>query len=314
VFKYWITETNIDGYRIDTVKHVEHAFWQQFCSGIRQHCKDIGKENFFMFGEVFDGDDVLLGSYTFDNELDSLFYFSHKFQVFDDVFKYNQPTRKIEALFNARRVNFEGATHTDGIGLPPQQVLVNFIDNHDIPRFLWNEPDTRRLGAALTYLLTMDGIPCIYYGTEQGFAGGNDPANREVLWQTGFDQTHPLFQQIATLNKIRRAYEPLRRGAYAIKWATDRNNGEEDAGVIAFERPLDDRSVLVAVNAGPTPSHTSYQGNDMPVSFAPGTTLQAVWPQDATRTYTVSGSGTVRIDLQPHEGVVLVPQGDVVPL
>ncbi|HMV66228.1 MAG TPA: alpha-amylase family glycosyl hydrolase [Myxococcota bacterium] len=314
VFKYWITETNIDGYRIDTVKHIEHAFWQQFCPSIRQHCKDLGKERFLMFGEVFDGDDELLGSYTFDEELDSVFYFSHKFQVFDDVFRNGQPTKKIEELYQQRLQHFDGTPHTDGIGVAPQQALVNFIDNHDIPRFLWNIDDPRRLGAALTYLLTIDGIPCIYYGTEQGFAGGNDPANREVLWGTGYDREAPFFQQIAALSRVRRTYEVMRRGGFSIKWASDRGAGEEDAGIIAYERPLDDRSALVVVNSGPASSHTSYQGNDMPVTFAPGTVLQAVYPRDADTTYTVSPGGTVRVELGPFEGVVLVPQGDVLPL
>lgn len=314
VFKFWITETNIDGYRIDTVKHIEHSFWQQFCSSIRQHCKDLGKERFLMFGEVFDGDDVLLGSYTFDQELDSVFYFSHKFQVFDDVFKNGQPTKKIEQLYQQRLVNYESSVHTDGIGLPPQQALVNFIDNHDIPRFLWNIDDERRLGAALTYLLTMDGIPCIYYGTEQGFNGGNDPANRENLWLSGFNRQAPFFQQISALSKVRRTYEPMRRGGFSVKWASERGAGEEDGGIIAFERPLDGRSVLVVVNSGAAAAHTSYQGNDMPVTFAPGTVLEAVYPAASGITYTVSAGGTVRVELGAFEGVVLVPQSDVLPL
>ncbi len=314
VFKYWITETNIDGYRIDTVKHIEHSFWQAFCAAMREHALSLGKEKFFMYGEVFDGDDALLGSYTFDDELDSLFYFSHKFQVFDDVFKNNQPTRKIEALYNARAQNFETGLHTDGIGLAPHDVLVNFIDNHDIPRFLWNAASPDQLHASLLYLLTMDGIPCIYYGTEQGFNGGNDPANREPLWWSDYDQTNPFFQQIAYLTRVRRTYEPLRRGSYAIRWATDRNNGEEDAGIIAFERPLDDRSALVVVNAGPTHAHTSFQNNDMPVSFAPGTVLQALWPKDSTETWTVSSGGTIRVELDGRQGVVMVPASDVLPL
>jgi glycosidase len=309
VFKYWITQTNIDGYRIDTVKHVEHPFWKSFCSDIREHCADLGKENFLMFGEVFDGNDALIGSYTAERELDSLFYFSHKFQVFDDVFKRGGPTKKIETLFNERAVNYNAVPQPGGIGLPPRDVLVSFIDNHDIPRFLWDAPDPRALDAALVYLLTMDAIPCIYYGTEQGFAGGNDPANREPLWWSGFDTAHPLYQHIASLNRVRKAVEPLRRGDFQLRWVTERTGDEEDAHIVAFERSTIDRSALVVVNAGGGTSHTSFQGNDMPVSFPAGTTLRAAFPEGDTRTWTVSAGGTVRVEVGPYEGVVLVADG-----
>jgi glycosidase len=262
-----------------------------------------------MFGEVFDGNDALIGSYTAERELDSLFYFSHKFQVFDDVFKRGGPTKKIETLFNERAVNYNAVPQPGGIGLPPRDVLVSFIDNHDIPRFLWDAPDPRALDAALVYLLTMDAIPCIYYGTEQGFAGGNDPANREPLWWSGFDTAHPLYQHIASLNRVRKAVEPLRRGDFQLRWVTERTGDEEDAHIVAFERSTIDRSALVVVNAGGGTSHTSFQGNDMPVSFPAGTTLRAAFPEGDTRTWTVSAGGTVRVEVGPYEGVVLVADG-----
>lgn len=314
VFTTWITALNIDGYRIDTVKHVEHAFWQQFCPSMRRHCEELGKDNFLMFGEIFDGNDALIGSYTAPGELDSTFYFSHKFQVFDDVFKRGQPTSKIEALFNERALNYGSAPQEGGIGLAPQESLVNFIDNHDIPRFMWDAGDERKLEAALVYLLSMDGIPCIYYGTEQGFAGGNDPANREPLWWADYDRTGSLFQHTAALTRLRKTYAPLRRGDFQIRWATDRISGEEDANVIAFERSWEGQSALVVVHAADGAAHTSYEGNDMPVSFAPGTELRAVFPVDDERTWTVSGTGTVRVEVGGYEGLVLVPSVDVLPM
>jgi len=65
----------------------------------------------------------------------------------------------------------------------PQQVLVNFLDNHDLPRFMFEKSDPAIQRVALTYLMTWDGIPCVYYGTEQGFAGGVDPKNREDMFR-----------------------------------------------------------------------------------------------------------------------------------
>jgi alpha-amylase len=61
-------------------------------------------------------------------------------------------------------------------------VPVNFLDNHDLPRFLFDATDPSSSAPRL-YLLTWDGIPCVYYGTEQAFAGGVDPKNREDMWR-----------------------------------------------------------------------------------------------------------------------------------
>lgn len=315
VFQRWIEQTNIDGFRIDTVKHVEHEFWQQFNPQIRQFAKERGKERFLQFGEVFDGNDQLLGSYTFDDELDSVFYFSHKFQVFNDVYQRGQATTKIQQLFQDRARNYSTAIPADGIGVAPRDALVNFMDNHDVPRFLFDKPEPAALKAALVHLITMDGIPCIYYGTEQGFAGGNDPANREPLWTTGYATDGDVFQHIAGLTRVRRAYAPLRRGDFQVRWVSDRIGTEEDAHLVAFERQFEGDSALVVINtAGAGTAHTSFQGNDMPVSFAPGTTLQVVFPPGDSRTFAVDGGGNVRVPVGPYEGLVLVPADAVVPL
>ena len=93
-------------------------------------------------------------------------------------------------------------------------MLVNFVDNHDIPRFLYNKPSIPALHNALFYLMTIDGIPCIYYGTEQQFDGGNDPFNREDMWKSGFDTKNETFQHIKTLIELRKDLAPLRRGQY----------------------------------------------------------------------------------------------------
>ncbi|NCG19203.1 MAG: alpha-amylase [Rhodobacterales bacterium] len=317
VFAWWIEQTNIDGYRIDTVKHVEHSFWQQFNPQIRSRAKANGKDRFLQFGEVFDGDDAKIGSYTFDGELDSLFYFSHKFQVFDDIYKYGGPTSSVERLYAERSVNYGAAPHENGITGNPQETLITFIDNHDIPRFLYDQPSEEALAAALVHLMTMDGIPCLYYGTEQSFDGGNDPANRAPLWwDGGLDTQSPMFVHVAGLTKLRKAYVALRRGGFEVKWASDRVDGEEDAHLVAFERATadGDRALVVINTAGEGSAHTSFGGSDMPVGFAPGTDLTVVFPVDDGRTFSVSQGGTVRVSVEPYEALVLVPASDVLPL
>ncbi|RYE90944.1 MAG: hypothetical protein EOO75_09440, partial [Myxococcales bacterium] len=103
----WVEETDIDGFRIDTLKHVEHGFWREFVPGVRRRLAAQGKNNFLIFGESFDGDDTRTGSYTRPGELDGVFYFAQKYQVFDDIFKRRPhgPARKARDLWLARPNN-----------------------------------------------------------------------------------------------------------------------------------------------------------------------------------------------------------------
>ncbi|MEM9188607.1 MAG: alpha-amylase family glycosyl hydrolase [Myxococcota bacterium] len=312
VFTEWVLKTDIDGFRIDTIKHVENGFWEFFAPELRARLAAAGKTNFLMFGEAFDGDDALVGSFTMPGRLDSVFYFPQKFQVYDDVFRRGGPTSKIETLFSQRVTNYGTVAQPGGVGQPPTSVLINFLDNHDLPRYLF-EGSVESMRAALAYLLTQDGVPCIYYGTEQDFAGGNDPANRERLWDTGYATDGETFQWIARLTAIRRQYPALRRGDFAIRWVTDRVGAEQDAGIVAFERTAGADYALVVVNAqGQHPSETSASslgGGDMPVGAAAGSTLVDVLTGNR---FTVAGDQTMNLQVPPYGALVLVPESQFV--
>jgi len=314
----WILKTDIDGFRIDTLKHVEHEFWQIFCAEVRRRLAERGKTNFFMFGEAFDGDDALLGSFTAPNELDSVFYFSQKFQVFGDVFLRGQGTKKIEDLYAQRSVNYATTAQPGGIGVAPRDALVNFLDNHDVPRFLYEftdgrfEEGRRRLKAALAYLLTEDGIPCLYYGTEQDFSGGNDPANREDLAWSGYRTDGDTFRWIAKLTALRRTYPALRRGNFTIRWTTERVGDEQDAGIVAFERAMGEERALVVINTRDKMSETSAStlgGGAMVVGIPPGTMLVDVLGDGAP--VTVSAAGDVVVRVGGFGAAVYVPAAQV---
>ncbi|MCA9523557.1 MAG: alpha-glucosidase C-terminal domain-containing protein [Myxococcales bacterium] len=309
IFAYWIGTYDFDGYRIDTLKHVEHEFWRVFAPAMRQFAKSRGKNKFFMFGEAFDGRDELVGSFTKNNEVDSVFNFPHKFQVFDGVFKYNQPTENIRKLYDARTTNYGTAPHPDGIGVAPTAALVNFLDNHDVPRFLYDKPSVPALHSALFYLLTMDGIPCIYYGTEQQFNGGNDPANREPLWRSGYDTTNPTFQHIAKLTALRKLYPPLRRGSYTIVKTSLNTGSEEDAGIFAFERSYEGETMLVVFNVSDTQtSQTAIAGDVMKTSFSEGSRLVEIFNGD-NESVTIGADGAVTIAVGPRGGKIFVLEG-----
>lgn len=318
VFQYWIEVAGFDGFRIDTLKHVEPEFFDIFAPAMRAHAKRLGKRNFFMFGEAFDGNDDLLGSYTHGQGVDSVFYFSAKYRVFDDVFGRGAPTANIQRLFEQRsevvngrpRYNdqpkADGPTDADGNGLNAQQLLVHFIDNHDVPRFLYDFPDVRALRNALVYQLTIDGIPCIYYGTEQDFAGGPDPANREDMWSSGFRTDGETFRHLQRLIQLRKKYAPLRRGDVTFRWSTEHTADEPDAGIVAFERAYQGQRVLVVINSHDTrTSSTSDGATVMQTGFPAGTEVVDVLGQ--TDRFTVQADGRLNIAVPARGARILVP-------
>ena len=252
IYEYWIGQAGFDGFRIDTVKHVDMGFWQAWCPAVRAWAATNGRPNFFMFGEVYDGSDAKCGSYTgtqgggpfkLDSVLDYPLYYLVK-SVFATA---AGNTAQIEQRYAALAANYDPSA---------QNRLVTFLDNHDQPRFLSSgnaNNNTDRLKVALVFLYTARGIPCLYYGTEQGFNGGNDPYDREDMFAgqykdgpagvDNFNMTHPLFQWVARLNNLRRLYLALLTGSHVNLW-----NNPTGPGLFAYARRLDSQEVLVVVN------------------------------------------------------------------
>ena len=357
VYQYWMDVGDFDGFRIDTLKHIDRpeldpdvrGFYGEFATQIRAHAKDIGKQNFFIFGEAFDGNDELSGAYTFpgrDSEgsfqrIDSTFYFSQYYRVIKNVFMDGAPTRDIACMYGSRTgtstedcagfapgPTYYGEPHAapeeGGIGLAPQQVLVSFLDNHDIARFLFAYQELRDSDAgavealenALFFIFTWDGIPCVYYGTEQGFHGGVDPGNREDMFLGNedagtppFDTTNDMFGYVKALIALRKEREALRRGAVSVTFSSASTGGEADAGVFAFERSSGDDKVLVVLSTRASGTGTTCVtgGDCMITSFAPGTTLRDIAPGSDGESFTVGTGGSLEVTVPARGGRVLAP-------
>jgi glycosidase len=351
-FAYWIRVADFDGFRIDTVKHIDRpeiapdvrGFWGEFTTEMRETAADLGKENFFIFGEAFDGNDELIGSYTFGGtdadgdfgRFDSVFYFSQYYRAIVPVFKRDAPTKNIECLYNARvgrnpddawcdangypdGPTYQGTPHAapseGGIGLAPQQVLVNFLDNHDLPRFLFEEATVEDLQVALGFLFTWDGIPCMYYGTEQLFDGGVDPRNREDMTLGNPDQgfapfatDHEHFQLVKRLIQMRKDNPALRRGAVEPLWSTEVEGARRDAGILAFARVSDEQTAIVVINTSEQESETCAPeeegGACMETSLGSGTTLTDV--AGSGESVTVGAGGELQVTVPPKSVMVLV--------
>jgi len=262
IYEYWVGQADFDAFRIDTTKHIDQGFWQFWCPQMHQFGRDIGKTNFFMFGEVEDGSDAYCGQYTGakaggNYELDSLVDYPLYFTINSVFANATGNTKQIEDHYNAIAANYDTNAWYR---------LVTFLDNHDHARFLNSSNannNTNRLNVALAFLYSARGIPCLYYGTEQGFNGGGSPTNREDMFAgqyeqgpslgDNFNETHPLFQFVAKLNNFRRLYPALRSGVHNNLW-----NTPGGPGLFAYSRVLSNEEIVVVFNtAGATQTLTN---------------------------------------------------------
>ncbi|MHB8876037.1 MAG: alpha-amylase family glycosyl hydrolase, partial [Myxococcaceae bacterium] len=199
-----------------------------------------------------------------------------------------------------------------GIGIAPSKAPVNFIDNHDVARFLYSaKGDVAALRNALTLLMTEEGLPCLYYGTERDFHGGNDPANREVLWTDGFGTSGETFRHFARLSEVRRASGALRRGDTRVLFSTGHTGSEPDAGLFAFERTGGDAGnayALVVLNTNArNPAQTQ-----LSTSLPEGTVVVEML-NAARRRLVVGPNGAINANLPAQSALVLVPQDQAWP-
>jgi glycosidase len=250
IYEYWIKAAGFDAFRIDTVKHVEMGFWQQWSPAIHAYAAALGKPNFFMFGEVPDDSDTFCGAYTGTEgggpfKLDSILDYTLYFQINSIFARATGNTAILADHFDAVNADYVPASHDQ---------LVTFLDNHDQPRFM-SVPGatTNRLAVALAFLYTSRGIPSLYYGTEQGFNGRKDPWDREDMFAgqfewgpslgDNFNMTHPLYQYVAKLNNFRRLYPELQTGVQSNLWSD-----ASGPGLFAYTRTLDGQQALVVLN------------------------------------------------------------------
>ena len=272
VYKYWIAIADIDGFRVDTVKHLENSATALFCNAVREYAKRIGKHNFFIFGEVV-GDDLTLQRYIGRNSriegtnerfpsLDACLDFPLYF-ILEEVIKGSINPSHLRDRYERFKTLY--ADHGEAA-----RYFVTFVDNHDqmsrpYRRFMHNNPYPQQTVLAIGYLLTGQGIPCIYYGTEQGFDGGgdNDCYVRECMFggkwgafdTTGahfFDEQHRIYQGIKSIARIRAQEPALRYGRQYFREISEDGNlfGHPATGrcTLAFSRILDTVEVVVLLN------------------------------------------------------------------
>jgi glycosidase len=212
-YKYWIAVSDCDGFRIDTVKHMSLEETRNFCGAIREFADRLGKRNFLLVGEIAGGD--RFQDFVLDNlailrrNLSAALDIGSARLTLQAVAKGLQPAADYFRQFEESSAGFEshrafGDRH------------VSILDDHDHVfgskvRFSAEIPDgspvkDHQVAAATAFQLFTLGIPCIYYGSEQAFAGPahnqlrllfaegwNDPRNGgdRFLRETMFGPDHP---------------------------------------------------------------------------------------------------------------------------
>ncbi|MFD7573519.1 pullulanase-type alpha-1,6-glucosidase [Streptomyces sp. NPDC059810] len=268
IYEKWVRDFKIDGFRIDTVKHVDLDFWTQWATALDAYAKKQGREDFFMFGEVYSADTAVTSPYVTRGRLDATLDFPFQ----DAARAFASQGAGADRL---AKVFAEDYRYTTDKANAYEQVT--FLGNHDMGRigtFLKqdnpNASDTelvRRATLANELMFLSRGNPVVYYGDEQGFTGpGGDKDARQTLFASktadyldddqlgtdrthatdAYDPTHPVYRSVAALSKLTREHPALRDGVQQERYA--------EGSVYAFSRtdPKTRTEYLVATNSATT--------------------------------------------------------------
>jgi glycosidase len=240
-----------------------------FGNSMREFALSIGKKNFLTFGEVLDGNaEADIARFIGRNTSDATDLVGVDAALDYPLFNNLKPVVKgfsapatLASMFQLRKTIERDILSSHG---DATRYFVTFLDNHDMKeRIRYEDPlnpskydDQVTLGLAC--LFALPGIPCVYYGTEQGLHGhGSDPAVREALWGgPGFDPTSTFFEAIQQIARTRSAQSALRYGRFYFRPVS--GDGRQFSvspfpqGVLAFSRILNDQEVLLVANANST--------------------------------------------------------------
>jgi glycosidase len=282
VYQYWIALSDCDGFRVDAVKHVSPSASRQFCDAIHGYAQSIGKDNFLLVGELTD--DSMVRGYLdiFGRKLDA---------VLDIVVAPNRLPAVVKGLAHPNDFFY---LYNDKTLAGSQRQLgtyhVAVLDDHDMS----SRPRKERFAAhsdhlpyryeqvahAVGMMLTMPGIPSIYYGTEQAFDGSQDDHDyslepqheyidryiRECMFGGKFgafgtegchcfNPDHPTYLRIAAIARVRNRQDSigktLRRGHHYLRETSycDRPFAVPSAGEVgAWSQVLYTTEVLMALN------------------------------------------------------------------
>jgi glycosidase len=234
---YWIREFDIDGWRLDVANEVDHAFWKTFKQAVSAEKPDI-----YILGEIWHSSEPWLRGDEFNAVMNYPFT-EPMIEYFAD--------RTIPASRMAHRLN----AHLMNGMKQVNEVMFNLLDSHDTKRLLTRcRNDEKKARALLAFMFAQTGSPCIYYGTEIGLDGENDPLCRKcMVWdkEKQNQEMHTFMKRLIALRKQENTV--LTEGTLEWNLLDDQNN------FIRFSRTLDEKKLIYFFNQGDAARHVSLQ-------------------------------------------------------
>lgn len=275
---YWVRETDVDGFRVDAVKHMGEEAISRFCSYMREYAYSLGKKNFFLFGELLGGEENYnryIGPKTSVAVEDKNLYYGLNsvldfplYHILEGVIKGKTSPEKLIERYATLQHN---ALNRGEYG----EYLVTFIDNHDqvgeiIKHRFGHDATPEQVIAGIGFLLCSLGTPCIYYGTEQGFdsCGNGDFFVRECMFSPT-DHTISVLNQQSKIYKSISAIANLRKTSPILKFGRMYMRELSSDGIhfhfpncpkctLAFSRVLFNEEILVVYNSSTCDAKVEY--------------------------------------------------------
>lgn len=262
----WITDTGIDGFRLDAVKHIETEWISDLRARVTNEIEPGSQQHFYMVGETFEsGNRDLVRKYVDPTLLDGQFDFPLRAVVVEKLLRRTGSMFDLDGFLASNDSYYPG-------------VMSTFLGNHDIARIIntalddpwdaWAAADKgagnwtntpqlpgykapfERMAVAFTFLMTTKGIPLIYYGDEIGMPGAGDPDNRRFMQWSGYSADQLFLRgQIEKLGQIRKAHPALWRGGRATASVTQDTYGyvmTDGADVVSIALNRGDTTAAVA--------------------------------------------------------------------
>lgn len=327
-YRYWMAYADVDGFRVDTVKHMDLGATRYFTSVIKESAMSLGKENFYLIGEITGGRNRAVDTMELTG-LDAALGIDDVQDKLEYLVKGQRNPADYFSLFrNSTLVGKESHTWF-------RNHVVTMFDDHDQvrkagakARFCADASATRLLPAVLALNVLTLGIPCIYYGTEQAFdgEGGHDRYVRETMFggpfgafrSSGrhfFDEDAAGYRALAELLNLRRRRLALRRGRQYLREIS--GNGVDFGlpgmvdgrlrSVVAWSRLFNDHEVLCAINTDPDQPRAAWVTIDDEL-HQPGHELQCTHSTDPAQR-----GKTVRVEQRNGRAALLtVPPAGVV--
>ncbi len=240
VATHWLTEFDVDGWRMDVAQFVPDGFWQDFY----RVCK-AAKPDCYLFAEIWGDTSHWLQGDMFDATMNYLF----RDMTLDYFANQSLSTAGLKDALLRLEANYA-----------PQITAVNqnLLSSHDVNRFLnMAGEDKTKFALATVFQMALPGAPGIYYGDEVGITGGHDPDNRRAfVWD---DSTWDMDQLelTRTLLQLRESHPALKSGR--LSWLAANENafalGRKDAKskvVIAINRGTNMQALSIDANGSST--------------------------------------------------------------